>query len=228
MPESLIDATLDFRKGVVDEATHTARIEERRNYLMRPKARPDADGHIRMVCPAASPSPRVRCSLKPKSEGGEGQARTRIPVTDVLLLHQPKVCTQQSITVPPEAGAKYAQELPHESPEWHAMYATLRNSNEGMNGFIKDGAREAVDDPERRRIRGVAAQSLLVAFQLFAANIRKIEEFLAHKETEAKKVRKLPSRRPTRSLATWAPETSPNVAATMDDVASDPDPPLTA
>jgi hypothetical protein len=166
--------------------------------------------------------------LKPKSEGGEGQARTRIPVTDVLLLHQPKVCTQQSITVPPEAGAKYAQELPHESPEWHAMYATLRNSNEGMNGFIKDGAREAVDDPERRRIRGVAAQSLLVAFQLFAANIRKIEEFLAHKETEAKKVRKLPSRRPTRSLATWAPETSPNVAATMDDVASDPDPPLTA
>jgi hypothetical protein len=68
---------------------------------------------------------------------------------------KPKVCTQQSVTVPPEAGAKYVQELPHESPEWHAMYATLRNSNEGMNGFIKDGAREAVDDPERRRIRGV-------------------------------------------------------------------------
>ena len=44
------------------------------------------------------------------------------------------------------------------------MYATLRNSNEGMNGFIKDGAREAIDDPERRRIRGVAAQSVLVVF----------------------------------------------------------------
>ena len=64
-------------------------------------------------------------------------------------------------------------------PEWHATYSTLRNSNEGMNGFIKDGAREAVDDPERRRIRGVAAQSVLVAFQLFAANMRKIDEFLA-------------------------------------------------
>ena len=43
-----------------------------------------------------------------------------------------------------------------------------------MNGFIKDGAREAIDDAERRRIRGVAAQSVLVAFQLLAANIRKI------------------------------------------------------
>jgi hypothetical protein len=37
-----------------------------------------------------------------------------------------------------------------------------------MNGFTEDGAREAVDDPERRRIRGTAAQSVLVAFQLFA------------------------------------------------------------
>jgi hypothetical protein len=60
-----------------------------------------------------------------------------------------------------------------------------------MNGFIKDGAREAVGDPERRRIRGVAAQSVLVAFQLFAANMRKIEEFLAKQETEGQNVRKL-------------------------------------
>src|SRR5665213_635797 len=228
MPESLIKATLDFRNGVIDEATHAARIEERRNYQMRPKARPDADGHVRMVCPAASPAPRVRCSLKPKSEGGDGQARTRIQVTDVLALHQPKVCTQQSITVPPEAGAKYAQELPHESPEWRAMYATLRNSNEGMNGFIKDGAREAVDDPERRRIRGVAAQSVLVAFQLFAANISKINEFLTRKAAGDKRLRKLRPRRKTRSITTWVPTSTTAITPTVDDASADPDPPLTA
>ena len=228
MPESLINATLELRKGVIDEATHAARIEERRNYQMRPKGRPDADGHIRMVCPAAGPAPRVRCALKPKSEGGDGQAKTRILVTDVLALNQPKVCTQQSITLPPNAGAKYVQELPHESPEWHAMYATLRNSNEGMNGFIKDGAREAVDDPERRRIRGVAAQSVLVALQLLAANMRKVDEFLTKKETEGQKVRKLPSRRLTKSLTTWAPQMPPGVAASTDDASGDPDPPLTA
>jgi hypothetical protein len=151
-----------------------------------------------------------------------------LPVTDVLALHQPKVCTQQSITVPPGAGGKFVQELSHESLEWHAMYATLRNSNEGMNGFIKDGAREAVDDPERRRIRGVAAQSVLVAFQLFAANMRKIHEFLARREAEGNKVRKLPSRRRTRSLNTWALKTPPGIPAATDDATGDPDPPLTA
>jgi hypothetical protein len=108
------------------------------------------------------------------------------------------------------------------------MYATLRNSNEGMNGFIKDGAREAIDDPERRRIRGVAAQSVLVVFQLMAANLRKIAEFLAKKEIEAKKVRKLPSRRLTMPLDSWDPQTTPGVAASANDTSGDPDPPLTA
>ena len=178
-----------------------------------------------MVCPAAGSAPKARCELKPKSEGGDGKARTRIMVTDVLSAHQPRVCTQQSITQPPEEGAKYVQELPHESPEWHAMYATLRKPVEGMNGFIKDGAREAVHDPERRRIRGVAAQSVLFAFQLFAANRRKIDEFLAHREAEGKKVSKLPSRRRTRSLPTWVPQTAATVVAA--DATDDPDPPPT-
>jgi hypothetical protein len=74
----------------------------------------------------------------------------------------------------------------------------------------------------------VAAQSVLVAFQLFAANMRKIDEFLTHREAEGKKVRKLPSRRRTRSLTTWAPETPTDLLATADEVTSDPDPPLTA
>lgn len=68
--------------------------------------------HVRMICPAAGPGPQARCKLKPKSEGGSGKVKTRIPVTDVLAAHPPKVCTQQSITLPPEEGAKYAQELP--------------------------------------------------------------------------------------------------------------------
>ena len=106
------------------------------------------------------------------------------------------------------------------------MYATLRNSNEGMNGFIKDGAREAVDDPEAPA--GSVASPLRVCWwrsQLFAANLRKIDEFLAQREAEGKKVRKLPSRRRTKSLATWAPQSAP---ATVDDATGDPDPPLTA
>jgi hypothetical protein len=59
-------------------------------------------------------------------------------------------------------GAKFDQDPLCGSSEWHAAYATLRNSIEGMNGFFKDGAYEAHGDPQRRRIRGVAAQSVFV------------------------------------------------------------------
>ena len=75
----------------------------------------------------------------------------------------------------------YGQSRP---PEWQAVYGTLRNGVEGMNGFVKDGARGALDDPERRWIRGVAPQSLFVAFLLFSANLRKIDSILAGQEAE--------------------------------------------
>ncbi len=227
MPETLINATKDFRDGTIDDETHRARIAERRRLAIRAKSQPDDDGHLRVMCPAANPAPQVRCQLKPTSEGGNGKVRTRIAVTDFLTANSPKICTQGSITLPPEAGAKFRQAFAHETEEWHRAYATLRNANEGMNGFIKDGAREAVDDPERRRIRGVAAQSVLVAFQLFAANIRKINEFLDGLTTGDKKVRKLRGRRKTRSLNTWAPAATA-VTGTVDGASADPDPPLTA
>ena len=95
-----------------------------------------------------------------------------------------------------------------------------------MNGFIKDGAREAIDDAERRRIRGVAAQSVLVAFQLLAANIRKIERFLTNRATEAKKVRRLPSRRRTKSPQQWGPAPPTVVVPDPVDASGDPDPPV--
>ena len=97
-----------------------------------------------------------------------------------------------------------------------------------MNGYVKDGAREAVDDPERRRIRGVAAQSVLLSFQFLAANIRKINEVMARRASVEEKLRKLRARRRTRSLTTWAPAPPTVATATVDDASADPDPPLIA
>lgn len=74
-----------------------------------------------------------------------------------MATHPPTICAQQSLTLSPEAGAKFAQDLEHEGDEWHAVYAILRTSIEGMNGYVKDGAHEAIDDVECCRIRGVVA-----------------------------------------------------------------------
>jgi hypothetical protein len=47
--------------------------------------------------------------------------------------------------------------LPYGSPGWAATYHTLRNTIEGFNGIAKNGARAALGEADRRRIRGVAA-----------------------------------------------------------------------
>jgi len=151
----------------------------------------------------------------------------RIPVTAAASAHPPIICSQQSVTVPPEAGAKFAQPLLYGSEEWKAAYATLRSTNEGMNGFLKDGAREALGDPQRRRIRGVAAQSVFVALMLCAANLRKIDSFLVQAAAEAAGMaRRRPRRRRTRALNEWFPEVPPSPTPVTG--GPGPDPPTAA
>jgi hypothetical protein len=161
-------------------------------------------------------------SVRPSTQG-----RLRIPVTAAVTDHPPPICTQQSVTVPPEAGAKFAQPLLYGSDEWQAAYATLRSTNEGMNGFLKDGAREALGDPQRRRIRGVAAQSVFVALLLCAANLRKIDRFLIQAAAEAAgTVRRRTRRRRTRAIDEWLPEQPPPTTPVTG--SPGPDPPTAA
>jgi hypothetical protein len=56
-------------------------------------------------------------------------------------------------------------------------YASFRNTVEGLNGYLKDPAHEALAAPGRRRVRGIAAQSIFVALLLMAGNFRKIAAF---------------------------------------------------
>lgn len=108
--------------------------------------------------------------------------------------------------IPPGAGANFAQSLPFATPEHRAAYSSMRNAIEGMNGFLKDGAFEGMADPLRRRVRGVAAQSVLVALQVLSANLRKIESFLERAEevaTGSEPRRQRPRRRLSRDLSTW-------------------------
>lgn len=106
IPKVLITATKDFREKVIDETTYRARLTERWKYRMLPKASADDEGHVRLRCPASQPNPTARCELKPGSERASTRTRLRVRVLDGVQADPPKACTQQSVTLPPEVGAK--------------------------------------------------------------------------------------------------------------------------
>lgn len=169
MPEVLVNATIDLRSGAIDTATYRHRVDARCAYQLRRKSGPDADGYERFMCPAQGTRPKVRCQLRPASLALVG-ARTVNPPTSPPLL-----CSQHAITIAPDVAARHAQSFAYGSEEWARHYATLRNTIEGWNGFVKDPAHEALAQPARRRVRGIAAQGIFVTLLIVAANLRKIE-----------------------------------------------------
>ena len=60
----------------------------------------------------------VRCELKPASITRDNRGRLDIPVSSELAANPPPSCTQESLTIPPEAGANFRQELLFGSEEW--------------------------------------------------------------------------------------------------------------
>ncbi|HEX2040732.1 MAG TPA: hypothetical protein VHF47_13490 [Acidimicrobiales bacterium] len=209
LPEALVDATADFRAGGITEDVWRQRLRARTAYRLREKERPDAEGHVRLQCPAAGPAPTCRCPLKPASVSDATAGKPLVLVTDDVAQNPPAICRQQSVTFPPDAGAKYLQALEYESPDWRRAYPTLRNSIEGTSGTAKDGAYEALGIADRRRIRGQAAQTLFVAFLLFGTNLRMIDSFRAQAKAEEDGVMRLPRkrRRKTRPLSDHLPTT---------------------
>jgi hypothetical protein len=171
-----------------------------------PEQAPDAEGFQRHQCPAAAG--RVHCSLKPPLPPDQPK-RHQLPVIAPAPspVGPPKICRQGSITIPPEAGAKHAQDLAFGSAEWAKIYFRLRNSVEGINGFAKDPVHEAIEAGATRRIRGIAPASIPLAFQLHHANRRKLATWADTLEGESGEP---PRRRPTRRrtskpLGTWTP-----------------------
>jgi hypothetical protein len=170
MPEVLVNATIDLRAGRIDASTYEARIAARADFALRRKSGPDADGYERFMCPARGDRPKVRCELRRTSLVKLGQRTVAAPP-----LEPPALCRQSAITIAPDVGARHAQSLAFGSESWSRHYATLRNTIEGWNGFAKDPAHEALAQPARRRVRGIAAQGILVTFLYVAANLRKID-----------------------------------------------------
>ncbi len=175
LPDPLITATTSLRGHAITRELYDQQIAGRCPYQLKHKDGPDADGYQRLSCPAAGKHPRLICPLRQASlSPRDGRAKVLQPPPE-----PPGICRQTAITIAPDTGARYRQDLPYGSPAWHARYATLRNTIEGLNGYAKDPAHEALAQPARRRVRGIAAQSVFTALLLMAANIRKIRAWRA-------------------------------------------------
>ncbi|QEE62453.1 hypothetical protein FVA74_13380 [Salinibacterium sp. dk2585] len=177
MPKKLVEATIDYRAGVIDPTTWRLRIKERRQYMLRAKEKPDAAGRVPMMCPARGPGATANCPLASGGCGKADDAKTTI-YNPPAENKRDSICTNSSsVSFPIEAAAKFIQEVPYGSPEWSKVYATDRNTIEGQNGFLKDGSNEAIGDGTRRRIRGYAGQYLLIAVLVVTGNLRKLQAF---------------------------------------------------
>jgi hypothetical protein len=175
LPEPLITATTRLRDHAIDRDLYDQQIAARCPYQLNHKDGPDADGYQRLSCPATGHHPGLICPLRQGSlSPRDGRPKVLQPPDEPT-----KICRQTSITIRPDVGARYRQDLPYATPAWHARYATLRNTIEGLNGYAKDPAHQALAQPGRRRVRGIVAQSLFTALLLMAANIRKIRAWRA-------------------------------------------------
>ncbi|TFC48934.1 hypothetical protein [Cryobacterium shii] len=175
MPEGLVNATVLYRAKEIDATTWRKRIVERRQYMLRPKEKPDSKGRVPMMCPARGPGATVSCPLVDNGCTKVDDALTTIYNPPVK---QDKICTNAtSVTIPFAVGAKLAQHYQYGSNEWQEIYSHDRNTIEGANGFLKDSSHEAIGDSSRRRIRGSTAQYLLVSFLIVAGNLRKLQKF---------------------------------------------------
>ena len=201
LPGPLITATTSLRGHAITRELYDQQITARACYQLKRKDGPDADGYQRLSCPATSSHPGLICPLRGTSlSPRDGRPKVLQPPRE-----PPRLCRQATITIAPDIGARYRQDLPYGSPAWHARYATLRNTIEGLNGLVKDTAHEALAAPARRRVRGIAACSLFTALLLMAANIRKIRTWRALTTSDQARITRRARRRRT-SLRDYLPD----------------------
>ena len=201
LPQPLITATTLLRDHAITPELYGQQIAARRPYQLHRKDGPDTDGYQRLTCPSPGRHPALMCPLRAGSlSPRDGRAKALQPPAE-----PPRICRQTAITIAPDIGARYRQDLPYGSPAWHKTYATLRNTIEGLNGYAKDPAHQALAQPGRRRVRGIAAQSLFTALLLAAANIRKIRAWRALTARDKDRITQR-ARRRRASLPDWLPD----------------------
>ena len=89
----------------------------------------------------------------------------------------------------------------------------MRNTIEGLNGYAKDPAHEALAQPARRRVRGITAQPVFTALLLMTASIRKIRAWRARTARGKNRISRRARRRRASPPPTHLPDGSTATAS---------------
>ncbi|TSD11615.1 hypothetical protein [Curtobacterium sp. KBS0715] len=190
MPSQYKSASKDVLEGKIDEATYNVRIDAREDYAARPKARPDEQGRVPMMCPASGDSPTIICPLKQISQRVSEAKKRKLdevnpkedgyPIGDDL----PEICRQHSVLFTQDDMPPVQQALRYKSKEWRNFHGYARNLSEGGNSMAKSTKYGSLHDDSRRQVRGFAAAQIFMTFLLAAMNIRMICDFVRKLERE--------------------------------------------
>ncbi|MGI5286695.1 hypothetical protein ACQEVF_25615 [Nonomuraea polychroma] len=199
MPERLAQATtgLDDQTVRTPPEQLTQLIAAREPYWLKLKQGPDAQGRIRLQCPAAGTSPSVTCprftrlhrtQAAPPTAVDLANTRQRaahtaakptiiLPAGERIRPAKRKgdpahICQQTTITLHPDdlgAKDKFRQDPHYLTPTWQDTYKPIRANTEGINGRLK-GHHIDLSDPKNRLAHGRVAQTLLAALMVAVAN----------------------------------------------------------
>jgi hypothetical protein len=179
-PAGLFDLEPLARSASSDEtAAHDARSAELDRYRFSVLSADDADGHRRVMCPAAAG--KLRC---PRREGSMALCHAR-PEILTPPEHPPTCCVQVSLTVPPSVNAKTRQKHPYPSRAHRLSYGR-RSAAERANSTIKDPASNDVA-PGWCRLMGLVPMTLMLACVLVVRNQRVLDSFEARQAEDQRR-----------------------------------------
>jgi hypothetical protein len=163
-------------------AQHDAKTAEAARYKLGRLTGDDADGYHRAQCPAAAG--KVRCPLQPPSMTLERDRPEILAPPE----HPQACCTQQTITVPPDVGAKTRQKHDYPSAAWRRSYARRTAAERGF-ATAKD---PASNDTARGwcRLMGLAPLMLFTVTLLAVRNQRILTAWDARQEENQRRAAK--------------------------------------
>ena len=179
-PRTLLELGPLARDATPGQATaHDQQSAELARHKLGKITADDADGHHRVMCPAAMG--KIRCPLRPGSMTLDRQR----PEILTPPGHPPACCTQQTITVPPDVAAKTRQKHDYPSAAHRKSYAR-RTGAERTFATAKDPASNNIARGWTR-LTGLAPIMLWLACLLAVRNQRILTAWNARQEDNARR-----------------------------------------